>query len=272
MLKETITIIGCGNMGSAMISGLISNGFNSKNLLLIEVDDNKRKEIEDNYNIKSLKTIDSNLKTYSTIIVAVKPNNIKEVLEDVNKNTSTESLIISCAAGIPIKFMENQFDKEMPIVRIMPNICALVGDAAVAVCFNKKVRDKQKEAARDIINTIGTAIEVEEDKMDVVTGLSGSGPAFVFLMIEALADGGVLMGLEMDKALQLAIQTVYGTSSLLKKSGMHPAIAREKVSSPGGTTIEGLLSLEEGGFKALIMKAVKSATEKSKSLGLINDK
>jgi len=271
MREESIAIVGGGNMGKAIITGLINSSHPPQNILLIELDDKKRAEIEDKYKIRSKKIIDEETDNYQIIITAVKPNNLKGVLKAINSIISSKHLIISCVAGVPIDFIERQFDKPTSIVRIMPNIAAVVGMAAVAICYNSNVNDNQKATAKDIIGSIGTVTEVEEDKMDAVTGLSGSGPAFVFLMIEALSDGGVLMGIPRKKALELSIQTVYGASALLKESNIHPALAIEMVTSPGGTTIEGLLSLEEGGFKALIMNAVKSATEKSKHLGLINE-
>jgi pyrroline-5-carboxylate reductase len=149
----------------------------------------------------------------------------------------------------------------------MPNIAAMTGDAAVAVCHNAYVNDTQRKLAFSILSSIGLAVEITENKMDAVTGLSGSGPAFVFSMIEALADGGVLMGLPRDTALSLATQTVYGAASMLRETGKHPAELREAVTSPGGTTAEGLFTLESGGFRHLVSGAVRAAAEKSALLG-----
>jgi pyrroline-5-carboxylate reductase len=142
-----------------------------------------------------------------------------------------------------------------------------VGASAVAICYNHHVTAKQKELSQKLISAIGMVVVVDESKMDAVTGLSGSGPAFIFLMVEALADGGVLKGLPRETATGLAIQTVYGAASMLRETGDHPALLREQVTSPGGTTAEGLFKLERGGFKRLVIEAVSAAAEKSELLG-----
>jgi len=268
---KKIAIIGGGNMGTAILEGLIAHGADSSNILLIEKLGEKRKEFESRFKVKTGSELESIIKDYRTIIIAVKPTQVRDVLKKLSPYISMEHLLISVAAGVSISFMEKQAGKSIQVVRTMPNIASRVGEAAVAVCFGNKVKDSARKEALEIMNCIGTAVEVEENQMDAVTGLSGSGPAFVFLVIEALAEAGVLMGLSREKSNFLAVQTVYGASCYLKKYNVHPALAKDMVTSPGGTTIEGLLELEQGGFKGLLMKAVQKASDKAAKLGLKDD-
>jgi pyrroline-5-carboxylate reductase len=272
-MEETkIAVIGGGNMGSSVIGGIVKRGNSPGSILLVEPLLPVRKKLEKEFKISSSGNIEPSIKNYGVVIVAVKPNVVKEVLTNLSPHISKSNLIISVAAGISIDYIEKQFNTEVSIVRTMPNIAARVGQAAVALCRNSIVSKNQLDTASSLMESIGTVIEVEEEQMDAITGLSGSGPAFVFHMIESLAEGGVLMGIPREKALQLAVQTVYGSSSYLKQLNLHPALAKEYVTTPGGTTIDGLLKLEEGGFKSLVMNAVKSASEKSRVIGLkLND-
>ena len=264
---NNIFVIGCGNMGSAIISGMLKNGYNHSTITGIDIDMNKLKYLKQNYSINTSDDI-SILKNGGTIIIAVKPNQIKFLLEKLrNIIQPSKHKILSIAAGIKIKKIENIIGTGFPIARCMPNIAAMVGNSTTAICFNDKVSDEEKSQFLKIINSIGKTFELDEKLFDAVTGLSGSGPAYIFLMIEALADAGVLMGLPRDKSFKLALNTVSGSAEYLAKMEMHPAMAKDLVTSPGGTTIEGLLTLEEGAFKGLIMNAVKRASEKSKILG-----
>jgi len=267
MEKFKIAVIGGGNMGRAFIGGITGRGTDPDGLFLIEIDNHRRKEIEETYKIHTSDKIEESIKDYEVIIIAIKPWNVQDVLLKLSPSLSYSNLVISVAAGITIEFIERHVNDTVPVVRAMPNIAALVGEAAVAISFNKNITERQMQRARTVMESIGKVIEVQEAQINVVTGLSGSGPAFVFLMIEALADGGVLMGLSRDKSIELAVQTVYGSASLLRISGKHPAVLREMVTTPGGTTAEGLLKLEEGRFKSLLINTVKCATEKAKTIG-----
>jgi pyrroline-5-carboxylate reductase len=266
-----VAVIGGGNMGRAIIEGLRKKAHEAKDILLIETDDVKKKEIEKVFNIAVKRRVDPAIEHYDAILVAVKPQNIRSVFSDINPYISGKHLVISVAAGITLKFMERYITKTYQLVRTMPNIAARVGKSVCAMCYNEALSEEKRRLARHIMESIGTVVELEEKHLDTITGLSGSGPAFVFLMVEALTDSGVLMGLSRDTALQLALDTVYGSACFLREYAVHPAIAKEMVTSPGGTAIEGLLTLEEGGFKALVMNAVRAATEKASLLGRKND-
>jgi pyrroline-5-carboxylate reductase len=263
MTNEKLAIIGGGNMGSAIIRGLINKGYSSPDILLFEIDQKRRTELKNSYNISVSDTIDNGIKEYPSIIIAVKPQNVENVLDNLSTHISEKNLLISVAAGVSTAYFVKILKKNISVVRTMPNIAAQVGEAAVALCSNEYASEQQLQRAVKIMEAIGTVIQVDEKQIDAVTGLSGSGPAFVFLMIEALADGGVLMGLSRERAVQLAVQTVYGAASFLKDGSVHPTRAKEMVTSPGGTTIEGILQLERGGFHGLVMEAVRRSAEKS---------
>jgi pyrroline-5-carboxylate reductase len=267
MLKSRIAIIGGGNMGGAVLHALMELRMEPKDLYLIEISDRVREEYVDRYGISGSSSIDEELSCYDVIVLAVKPQNMSDVLAQLNNFVTNKNLVLSVAAGIKLAFIEGRLGDGQPVARTMPNIAAKVGSAAVALCYNRHLTDSQCTLARSIASSIGMAVEVDEEKMDAVTGLSGSGPAFVFLMIEALADGGVLLGLDRRTALALAVQTVFGAASMLRDSELHPAVLRESVTSPGGTTAAGLFELERGGFRHLVTSAVEAAAEKSAILG-----
>lgn len=267
MDQEKLVIIGCGNMGGAILDGLMKGDMDAKHLHLVEVRDEVRKDFEQRYGISAASSINGNVSGSDVIILAVKPQNIREIISDLKPLIDAKALILSVAAGISISLMEGLLPDKQPVARSMPNIAAKVGESAVAICYNRHVGTKHRDMSRRIVSTIGMVVEVEEGRMDAVTGLSGSGPAFIFLMVEALADGGVLRGLPRETATALAIQTVYGAASMLRETGEHPAVLREQVTSPGGTTAEGLFKLEQGGFKHLVIDAVRAAAEKSELLG-----
>lgn len=267
MKQGKVAIIGGGNMGGAILDGLMKEGTLAGNILLIEIRDTVREEFEKRYGVSTAQSIDDAVRECEVVIIAVKPQSIQGTLTVLKSHIHAKTLVLSVAAGISTSSMEDMLPDKQPIARTMPNIAAKVGTSAVAICYNSHVSAKQKKVSRSLISSIGMVVEVDEIKMDAVTGLSGSGPAYVFLMVEALADGGVLKGLPRDTATKLAIQTVYGAASMLRETGDHPAMLREQVTSPGGTTAEGLFKLEQGGFKHLVIDAVSAAAEKSKLLG-----
>jgi pyrroline-5-carboxylate reductase len=267
MHGDRIAVIGGGNMGEALIEGLVAKGTPAQKILVVEISEQKREKLASDLRVGTSPSIDGSIGDAGTVIIAVKPGAVKEVLRTLSPLLSGEQLIVSVAAGVSLAFMEKQLDRRAPIVRSMPNIAAKVGRAAVGMCANDAVTAELRGRAIEILESVGSVIEVEERQLDAVTGLSGSGPAFVFLMIEALADGGVLAGIPREKALELALLTVEGSAALIRETKVPPSLAREMVTSPGGTTIEGLLQLEEGGFRGLVMKAVRNAAEKAARLG-----
>ncbi|MFC1650221.1 pyrroline-5-carboxylate reductase [Candidatus Latescibacterota bacterium] len=265
MAKGTLGIIGFGNMGSAIIGGLIqSNVYMPSDIHIFDVDSAKlAKAKKDGHFIHS--SMAELGESSEIIIIAVKPGDVIKALSGL-KGSSGIELIISVAAGISTAEIESAAG-DIPVIRVMPNTPCMVGAGAIVISRGKKAGDKHIKKAKTIMEATGVVCELPEKHMDAVTGLSGSGPAYVSLMIESLADGGVKMGLPRDTALKLAAQTVFGTAKMILEANIHPSKLKEMVTSPGGTTIEGIAALEAGAFRSTVMEAVEAAALRSEELG-----
>ena len=204
----------------------------------------------------------------SVLIIAVKPGNVAELLEEIRPHLTPRHLVISIAAGVPISKLEAGLGPKTRIIRVMPNTPALVSASATAYATGKAATTGDAVLAQRLFSSVGIAFQVKEALLDAVTGLSGSGPAYVYLIIEALSDGGVASGLPRDIATKLAAQTVFGSAKMVLETGQHPGALKDMVTSPGGTTIEGLHELEKGKVRGVLINAVRAATEKSRKLGL----
>jgi pyrroline-5-carboxylate reductase len=216
------------------------------------------------------KVVASNIevaKFANVLILATKPDQAAAALAEISGAFTKNHLLISIAAGVTIAKLENHLPAKARVIRVMPNTPALVGAGASAFALGKNATTADGELAKKLLSAVGLAFQVKEDLLDAVTGLSGSGPAYVYQFIEALSDGGVAAGLPRDIATKLAAQTVLGGARMVLETGQHPGALKDQVTSPGGTTIEGLHALEKGSFRATIMSAVRAATEKSKKLG-----
>ncbi len=266
--RKVIGFIGTGNMGEILIASLLKAKFTvPEQVMAFDADGERLRLIQKKYGIK--KASDNNhLSTQcDPILLCVKPQSMREVIEEIADSLNLSKLLISIAAGIPLHSIETYARKQLRLIRVMPNINVLVQEGASAIAPGNLATDEDLKLVKAIFDCVGKSITIHEPLMDAVTGLSGSGPAYVFLMIEALIDAGVLLGMTRSQALTLAIQTVMGSAKLLSNTGEHPALLREKVTSPGGTTASGLYKLEEGGFRKILMDAVIAATQKSKELG-----
>jgi pyrroline-5-carboxylate reductase len=263
-----VGFIGAGNMAEALIKGLISSKtFNKKEIAASDISEERKNFISKKYGISINKNNKSVVKESDIIIFSVKPNNIKTVLKDISAGVNANKILISIAAGIPVSFISKALGKSSKIVRVMPNTPALVLEGASAIFFSDKIKDDDKDRVLKIFGAIGKTFTIEkEDLLNGITALSGSGPAFVSLFIEALSDGGVKTGLPRDTALQLAVQTVLGTAKLISEENIHPAALKDMVSSPAGTTIEGLAELEVNGFRGNVISAIEAAEHRSREL------
>ena len=263
-----IAFLGAGNMAEALINGLISSGvYKPGDVIGSDISKKRLEHLNSKYKIKTTDKNDKAAKQADIIVLSVKPNHILNVLEEINDDLTPEKIVITIAAGISISAMSQALENKTKLIRVMPNTPALVLAGASVLYCNENVTSKEKERVLKIFESIGIAHMVEDEGlMDPATGLSGSGPAYVSIFIEALADGGVKMGLPRDMAHKLAAQTVYGTAKMIIDSGSHPAEFKDKVSSPGGTTIEGVHHLEKGGFRSSTISAVEAATRRSKEL------
>lgn len=275
MLKnKKLGFIGGGNMAEAMIKGLLSASFiEARSIFVSEPSEQKRDALHAEYKIKVTADNHELTKKCDILILAVKPQILKEVLHDIRTLVGSDKLVISIAAGVPIAIMDGVLrgdsNKKFNVVRTMPNTPALVQEGVTAIASGKHVNKNDVKIAHRIFEAVGRTVDVEEGHLDAVTGLSGSGPAYIFMLIEALSDAGVKMGLSREVANTLTIQTVLGSAKLARESGKHPGELKDMVTSPAGTTIAGLHALEEGGLRTTMMNAVEDATLRSRELGLI---
>jgi len=269
MLKgKKIGVIGTGNMGEALISGLLhSRSSTPENIICSDIRKDKLKIVKESYGVL---TSGNNLNVVSAseiVVYAVKPQIMASVLRETAASLDMSKLIISIAAGVPLSAIESCLNKDLRLVRVMPNIAASVKEGAAAIAPGKHALKDDLKVAKAIFDSVGKSVIIEEELMDAITGLSGSGPAYLFLIVDALADAGVKMGLSREDALLLSTQTVLGAAKLLMETNEHPGKLKDRVTSPGGTAIAGLHTLEEGGLRTTLINAVEAATRRSKELG-----
>ena len=268
MKDNTIGFIGTGKMGEALIRGVINSGLvKPEKICASDIDETKLNMLESELGITVSCDNKLTLEQSDVIILAIKPQIIRYVLQGMKDSVIRKHLFISIAAGVTIDSLVDELPAGTRVVRVMPNICATVGEAASAICIGDTATKSDVEIACKIFNVVGGTVVVDEHLMDAVTGLSGSGPAFVFMIIEALADGGVHQGLDRATAQKLAAQTVLGAAKMTLETGQHPGELKDMVTSPGGTTIRGIEVLEKNNLRAAIMSAVIAASERSKELG-----
>jgi len=263
-----ISFIGAGAMGEALSRGLLGAGtYAPDQITLFDVDGARVAALANALGAHAASSVEQAIESADVVLLAVKPQTVEMALAPIRATLSASQTLVSIAAGVSTARLEACFEAPVPVVRVMSNTPALVGAAATAICAGKYAGASQMEQARTIFSAVGLCVEADEKLLDAVTGLSGSGPAYVFLFIEALADGGVRAGLPRSVALQLAAQTVLGSAQMVLQTGEHPGVLKDRVASPGGTTIAGLHALEHGAFRGTVMDAVMAATERSKELG-----
>ena len=267
MKNKKIAVIGAGNMGGALMAGWIRSGeIAPENItavdLIAEVLDQRRREL----GVQVAGDAREVVGHQDIVVLGVKPQFWKQTVVGFRDLLHGDQVIISFMAGVRIAALEAELGS-LPVIRAMPNVLAQVGAAGSGICAGAHVGEDHLSLALSLFNAVGAAVVVSESQMDAVTGLAGSGPAYVYAVIDALADGGVRSGLSKDMALTLATQTVLGAARMVAESGDHPAILKDQVTSAGGTTIAGLHALEQGGLRAALMDAVLAATERSSVLG-----
>jgi pyrroline-5-carboxylate reductase len=266
--RKEIGFIGTGNMGEALIAGLLKAKFTTPDqVVAFDAEGERLRFIQKKYGIKKASDNRQLTSQCNPILLCVKPQSMKEVIEEISESLDISKLLISIAAGVPLYVIEDYARKQLRLIRVMPNIAVLVQEGASAIAPGNLATDEDLQLAKSIFDCVGRSITLNESLMDAVTGLSGSGPAYVFLVIEALTDAGVHLGMTRTQALTLATQTLMGSVKLLLETGEHPVLLREKVTSPGGTTAAGLYKLEEGGLRKILIDAVIAAAQKSKALG-----
>ncbi len=267
-LRKKIALLGTGNMAEALVKGLLRAGTaNADEILCAEPRAERREEIAARYGVAVLASNLEATEQADIVVLSVKPQTMEHLLDEIAPAVDHRKLVISIAAGISIAAIARKLGAGVRIVRTMPNTPALVGAGATALARGAHATDADLEQARALFQAVGTTVIVEEQHLDAVTGLSGSGPAFLFLVIEALADGGVKVGLARPVAMALAAQTVLGSAKLVLETGEHPGRLKDQVTSPGGTAIAGVHALEQGGLRAALIGAVEAATRRSHELG-----
>ncbi len=266
--NHKIAFLGAGNMAEALVAGILQARLSEPDFVLAtDISPTRLKVVKDRYQIQvGSHNLDAVLWA-DIIIICVKPQVINEVLSNIQTGLTDKHLLISIAAGVPIKGIQAQIGQTIPLVRAMPNTPAVIQEGVTALAGCSGLSLENLKVAQSIFESIGKVVVVDESLMDAVTGLSGSGPAYVYLVIEALIDGGVRVGLPRNVAHTLAVQTVLGAAKMVGETGEHPAVLKDRVTSPGGTTIAGLQQLEEGGLRATLIEAVEAATHRSSELG-----
>jgi pyrroline-5-carboxylate reductase len=268
LTNKKIAIIGVGKMGGTLVNSIIKNKLVKKeNLYGSTTQEEHAKEINKKYGIKTYINNKEMISGKEIIILAVKPQMMKKVLSEIKEVATEEQLIISIAAATSTQFIEECLGKNIPVIRAMPNTPALINEGMTVLCPGKHVNKNHIQMAIDIFGAVGVVEVVQrEGLMDVVTALSGSGPAYTYIIIESLTEGGVRMGLPRELAQKLSAQTLLGAAKMVLKTGMPPALLKDAVTTPAGVTVDGLMELEEGGIRVTLIKAISRATEKSKEI------
>jgi pyrroline-5-carboxylate reductase len=268
MLERTIAFLGAGNMAEAIIKGLLRAGTaRPENIIATGRRPERLEELRRVYGIRTLQDNLAAAREAEIVVLSVKPQVMDKLVVQVAPALDHHKLVISVAAGVPIAALERRLGAGARIIRTMPNTPSLVGAGACALARGEYASEEDLAVASRIFQAVGTTTVVEENLLDAVTGLSGSGPAYVFLVIEALSDAGVKVGLPRYTALKLAAQTVLGSAQLLIETNAHPGQLKDQVTSPGGTAIAGLHTLEAGGLRTTLINAVEAATRRARELG-----
>ncbi|PYN02395.1 MAG: pyrroline-5-carboxylate reductase [Candidatus Rokuibacteriota bacterium] len=265
---RTVGFVGAGNMGEALIKGLVvANVVPAKSVYSADVRGERLTELAKQFGIQAAADNSDLVSRCDVVILAVKPQIMEPVLREIAPAVTRQKLLISIAAGVSTAKIRAMLNRDARLIRVMPNTPALVLEGVTAIAKGQHLEPGDLDTAGEIFKAVGRVVILDEDLMDAVTGLSGSGPAYVAVVIESLADGGVRMGLDRITAMTLATQTVLGAAKLLLETGLHPGALKDMVSSPGGTSIAGVAALEEGGIRTTFIKAVERATLRSRELG-----
>lgn len=262
-----VAILGTGKMGGILLQAFLKNNLLHPEQILATVAHPERAHaLSAQYSVEVTTDNLEAAKQADVILLGVKPIQVPALIEQIRPALTPQKMLVSFAASVKTTAIEEAAGIEMPVVRSMPNTPAMLGAGITALCRGRFVSDDQLAIAQRIFGTVGRTVVVDEKHMDAVTGLSGSGPAFIYIIIEALAEAGVNVGLPRDIATQLAAQTTFGSARMVLETGYHPALLKDAVTTPAGCTVDGILELEEGGLRVTLIKAVKRATQRAKEL------
>jgi pyrroline-5-carboxylate reductase len=265
--KPKLAIIGAGKMGEAMIAGFLKSGkYEPKDIQIFEIIEDRRKYMNQTYNVTPVNDAKGAASFADITIIAVKPGDVKSALEQIKPAMKPGKIVVSIAAGVTLEFLRKYLPADIPVVRVMPNLACMVREAMIVACPSENTKQQELETVTSALSLLGRVIKLDEKYLNLATGLVGSGPAYIYLIIEALADAGVRLGLPKDISIPLAAQTTLGAAKMVVETGEHPTKLKDMVTTPAGTTIEGLLALEEGKLRAVIINAVTRAAERAKQL------
>jgi pyrroline-5-carboxylate reductase len=265
--QDKIGLIGCGEMGSALARGMIKAGdIDPSSVYVYDLNKEREALLAGELNCNQAETLETMVQRCRFLFIAVKPQDAGDLLSNIKAAVHRDQIIISIAAGITISFIEKSLPEKTKVIRLMPNTPCLIGEGAVVVSTGETVTDDERKDVEKLLKPLGLIIRFPESLMDAATGLSGTGPAYVYLFIETMIDAGVSVGIRRDVASKLVIQNVIGAARMLEQNVNHPAEMRNIVTSPAGTTSSALLVLEESGFRSCLIKAVMAATKRSREL------
>ncbi len=268
LAQARLAFIGAGNMAEALVRGLLhTRSLPPEQIVVTDPRAERLEHFIKTFAVRAERENGPAVADADVVVLAVKPQILDRVVAEIAPSVRPSALTLSIAAGVPIASIAAHLGPKARVVRAMPNICAVVGQAATAIAPGAAATAEDVALARAVFDAVGMTVEVEEGLMDAVTGLSGSGPAYMFLVVEALADAGVRVGLPRYQSQKLAAATVLGSAKLLIETGEHPGVLKDQVTSPGGTAIAGLHTLESGGLRTTLINAVVAATERSRQLG-----
>lgn len=262
----TTAVVGTGVMGEALIAGFIRAGMPKSELIASNRRADRSGEISAKYDIKTMSNEDA-VAVADNILLVVKPQDMPTVLDQIKSTIKPGALVISFAAGFPISRIEGALPTDTPVIRVMPNTPALVDEGMTAISPGSSCTQEHLETAEKLVASVGHAIRVPEKYQDAVTAISGSGPAYIFYVVEAMIEAGVMLGLPRDVSTELVYQTVYGAATMLKETKEHPTVLREQVTSPGGTTVAALRQFDDFKVRAAFMAAMEAARDRSRELG-----
>jgi len=261
-----IAILGAGKMGEALISGLLRAGRNPADVIVVVRRPARGAELRETYGVAALSAADA-AKTAGTLVITVKPQDMGALLDEIAPHVPADRLVISVAAGIPTALIERRLGAEVPVVRVMSNTPVHVDQAMSVISAGRYAGEEHLRRAEELLQPVGKVLRIPESQQDAATALSGSGPAYVYFLVEAMVDAGILLGIPRATALEMVNQAVYGAARMLRDTGEHPVILREAVTSPGGTTISAIRELERHGVRAAFLAAIEAARDRGAELG-----
>jgi pyrroline-5-carboxylate reductase len=266
----TIAIFGAGVMGETLLSGLIRSGRSVDDLIVTARRSERADDLSQRYGVRAMSNVEA-AKAADTLVLVVKPQDMGGLVEEIRDHVEPGNLVVSLAAGIPTAYLESRLSDGVAVVRVMPNTPALVDQGMAAISPGRSADSAHLEVAAELLRSCGRVVQVAEKHQDAVTAISGSGPAYIFYVVEAMIEAGVMLGLPRPTSTELVVQTLFGAATMIRETGQHPTVLREQVTSPGGTTAAALRQLDDHKVRAAFISAMEAAARRSHELASGND-